>query len=822
MLQPVYLGHLKRALYFIWAGMILIFCASFGSALAGQIDHIDKLTSGWQFIRGSLGGPSEVWAIEPRDSIAWQAVNLPHCFNARDAVDPDTPYYQGPGWYRLLLAVNNPYPQGRTLLRFEGAGQKTDVFIHDQKVGSHVGGYDEFSVDITAGVEAFHHHEPSKPQRFLGKIPLTVRCDNSPDLDTIPSQRSDFVIYGGLYREVECVYVPAVSLERVHVLAHPDGKGAAQLTVAGRLYNPTGRTDELSFDLLVTAPDGTSLLKQNVRLAPWKGQHKLFTVLLPKAVMWSPSNPALYKCEVALMTAGGTQNIVEWFGVRSFEFVDHGPFKLNGERLLLRGTSFQQDHAGVGAAMTDGMIRQEFQMIKAMGANFVRLGHHQQSQLVLDLCDELGLLVWEEIPWCRGGVGGEHYRQQARDMLTAMIDQHYNHPAVIIWGLGNENDWFGDFETSDQKTQVRAFMGALNALAHQLDASRCTAARRCDFCKDIVDVYSPSTWAGWYRAQLEDYQKLARHEFEGVNHFFQAEWGADAHAGRHSETPDVLVPNYQSGDLRSPPGRDWSETYFCDLIDWHLKEQETMPWLTGSAQWNFKDFATPLRPEGAIPLVNEKGLVERDFTPKEAYYVFQSYWSDQTMAHIYGHSWPTRWGTPGERRTVKVYSNCETAELFVNGISVGTKKRNSQDFPAAGLHWEVRFNQGRNELKVVAHKGGREITDRLSVAYETRRWGRPEKLLLQETMRVGDVATVTATLVDANGVPCLDSLAPVAFQIAGDGYLIDDLGTTTGSRKVQLSNGRALIRAQLNHGVSVISVASPGIPTAFRTINGIR
>ena len=107
------------------------------------------------------------------------------------------------------------------------------------------------------------------------------------------------------------------------------------------------------------------------------------------------------------------------------------------------------------AAVPDEVVRQTLQQIKDMGANFVRLGHYQQAPLVLEFCDQLGLLVWEEIPWCRGGLGGDRYQQQCRDMLRNMIDQHYNHPAVILWGLGNENDWPGDFETLQYQCHPR-------------------------------------------------------------------------------------------------------------------------------------------------------------------------------------------------------------------------------------------------------------------------------------------------------------------------------------------------------------------------------
>ena len=96
-----------------------------------------------------------------------------------------------------------------------------------------------------------------------------------------------------------------------------------------------------------------------------------------------------------------------------------------------------------------------------------------------------------------------------------------------------------------------------------------------------------------------------------------------------------------------------------------------MPWLTGAAYWPFKDFSTPVRPENPVPYVNQKGVIERDFTPKESYYVFQSYWTTEPMVHIYGHSWPVRWGNQGDRKEILVYSNCDEVELFVNGVSQG-------------------------------------------------------------------------------------------------------------------------------------------------------
>jgi len=483
--------------------------------------------------------------------------------------------------------------------------------------------------------------------------------------------------------------------------------------------------------------------------------------------------------------------------------------------------------------MTDDLIRREMSMIKDMGANFVRLAHYQQSRLVLDLCDELGLLVWEEIPWSRGGLGGDRYKEQARNMLRAMIDQHKNHPSIIIWGLGNENDWPGDFQEFD-KAKIRQFISELNNLAHQLDPSRKTAIRRCDFAKDITDVYSPSIWAGWYRGRYTEYRASLEQATVTVNHLLQAEWGGDSHARRHSEDPDELLARARDsraldqreldfllsgGQSAAAEDGDWSETYICNLFDWHLKEQEGVDWLAGTAQWIFKDFSTPLRPDNPIPRVNQKGLMERDLTPKEGYFVFQSYWSDKPMVHIYGHSWPVRWGDKDQLKLVKVYSNCPSVEFFLNGASCGARERHSRDFPSAGLRWMVRFADGRNRLKAVGRKNGVEVVDTIEFVYQTQKWDPPVRLAFEMIEREGDIAVLQALALDGNGVLCLGARNFVRFSLVGDGRLMDNLGTSTGSRKIQFYNGRAIIRATLNNGDSVVSASAAGMPTVFVTLH---
>ncbi|MCU6796860.1 DUF4982 domain-containing protein [Paenibacillus sp. WQ 127069] len=811
-----------------------------------------RLIDNWQHHRGSLGGPWEVWRqdkLQNHYNVPWHEVELPHTYNGLDVLDPDGKYYQGQGWYRTLLKLNNPYPQGRTLLHFEGAGQRSDVYVYTKKVGSHLGGYDEFTVDITEAAE-----EALKLERYHGVTPIAVACDNSRDLETIPSDASDFNLYGGIYRYLNVVYVPAISLERLHIETSLSADlESCQIAVRASLYNPLQRDEELELVIRLHGPDGREIDEFTVQTQTWEGMKQLASYEIAAPSLWTPAEPHLYSCTVELKN-GQTQqtnsisqtSITERFGVRKFEFVKQGPFKLNGERLLLRGTHRHEDHAGIGPAMTEDMIRTEMQLIKDMGANFIRLGHYQQSRIVLDLCDELGILVWEEIPWCRGGLGGEQYRQQCRDMLSAMIEQHYNHPSVILWGLGNENDWECDFDYFDQE-EIRRFMQELHDLSHKLDPSRLTAIRRCEFCKDIIDVYSPSIWAGWYRGIYTDYEESSRQAFENVDAFFHMEWGADNLATRHVEktftgfefigqgggNTDERDGDYllTGGEPRVSRDGDWSETYFCEMIDWYLKSQEHMDWLTGTAQWSFKDFATPVRPDSPIPYLNMKGIVERDFTKKDAYYVYQSYWTDQPMVRIEGHTMPVRWGSQDEIKRIKVYSNCSEAELFLNGISLGVKQRDSRNFPAAGLRWDTVLQPGINQVKVVGTKNDVTVTDELSFEYQTQSWGAPTELKLSAQVQKDGLVLAEVLAYDAQGVLCLDATNFIRFGLTGDGKLVDHQGTVRGSSLIQLANGRARIlidpvggaaaNVQISGFVSASGPASGGAGTAAPVTAGL-
>ncbi len=319
-----------------------------------------------------------------------------------------------------------------------------------------------------------------------------TRIASRPDLKAtfLPLRRAS-------YRHVQLVYLPGVALDAVHILPVLKPDGSCDVSVKARLRNPAAQHVSCEIQVQVLDPAGRLVHESQQSLPSWDDYSEVASFHIADPGLWSPELPQLYHCHVTLSTAVGQMRLDERFGIRHYEFVEHGPFLLNGKRVLLRGTQRHADHAGVAAAMSDELVRREMTLIKQMGANFIRLAHYQQDRLVLDLCDELGLMVWEEAPWCRAGVGDQAFQNNARQMLVDMIDQHYNHPSVILWGLGNEDDWPEEYPSVDPHA-IRDFMTEMRDLAHQADSSRLTSFRRCDLRRAIFPTYirPPSGPAG--------------------------------------------------------------------------------------------------------------------------------------------------------------------------------------------------------------------------------------------------------------------------------------------------------------------------------------
>jgi beta-galactosidase len=721
----------------------------------------------------------------------WQGINLPHSWNSLDATDLEPGYRRSGSWYKknidISLNSNAIYE-----LYFEGINITSEIFMNGEKVGSHIGGYIGFTINISNAIKN-------------GTNEIVVRADNSYDPEVIPSQKSDFFIFGGITRDVWLQTKPKVHLSNLKYTTPKVSYENATLVGTVTVINATS---DAKVKAILVDNDGKTVLEKEFSVTDNQAKISFDNISKPK--LWDTENPNLYTIEVALIENDKTiDKISDKVGFRWFAFKEYGAFFLNGKRLLLRGTHRHEEHAGAGAAMSNEQHRADMELIKEMGTNFVRLAHYPQDPEIYKACDELGLLVWDELPWCRGGVGTDNWKANTKNMLTEIIDQNYNRPSVIIWSLGNEMYWLPDFEDGGNKEKITEFLLELNDLAHKLDPSRKTAIRKYYEGAEIVDVFSPSIWSGWYSGSYKSYQKAIDLYKKEYKSFLHAEYGGSSHVGRHTENPitgegEIQADGWEEAITQNDVANiaqigDWSENYIVDLFDWHLRISENDSTFVGNVQWAFKDFGTPLRPENAIPYMNQKGLVDRAGNKKDAFYVFKSYWSKEPFTYIESHTWTERQGPKGLSRGISVYSNCPEVELFLNGKSLGTKTRNIKEFPAAGLNWNLQFKEGENILISKGKTGGEKtVTDRLKINYRFTKNGKAERLKLSYTELENGNYLLTAIAEDSKGLRCLNYENKVYFQCLSGGETMKNLGTPTGSESIEMANGKASIEVKRN------------------------
>jgi beta-galactosidase len=406
-----------------------------------------------------------------------------------------------------------------------------------------------------------------------------VKADNSVDINVIPSQKSDFNIMGGIPRNVWLKVVPAVHLDDFHIIIPQVTNDIAKTNISAIVTNSSNVTEKFALAVKITAPNGAIVAEGNQQKEIVIGENTIAVNLpdIKKPLLWSPDHPNLYTVEVQLKKG---KDIIDKLtgrcGYRWYEFKEKGAFYLNGERLLLRGTHRHEERSGYANAIPDSLHRKDIELIKELGANFVRLAHYPQAPEVYRACDELGLLVWDEVPWCRGGMGTAQWQANVKRLFTEQINQHFNHPSIILWSIGNESDWLPDFPDGDNVDSLKAFTKQMHDLAKSLDPYRLTSTRKFEEAAGNVDVFSPSMWPGWYSTVYKEYDKVLATNREKYKRMIHIEYGGDSHVGRHTENPitgEGVIPK-DDGQEKSNQVKvknianegDWSESYIVNLL----------------------------------------------------------------------------------------------------------------------------------------------------------------------------------------------------------------------------------------------------------------
>jgi beta-galactosidase len=774
------------------------------STLVEIKDSRQQISQNWQYLENAEKDPTQVNAM-----VGWESVNLPHTWNANDTTDVITGYRRDASWYRKALYIESE-PNKRYFLHFEAAQMKAAVYVNGQLTGTHVGGYVSFDIEITE-------------QLVSGSNEISVRVDNGIDRDLIPSQKADFFQYGGLTRDVWLTTTPQNRLKQVRVSTPEVSKAQARIT----LNAITDTVDEFvpsGFRTTITSPNGAVVAI---------GDTLEFNIENP--ALWSPETPQLYRLVTQMLNADGEviDTFEDNFGLRWFEFKANGPFYLNGERLLLRGTHLHEGHAGYGSAMTDEQRIADLTAIKELGANFVRLGHYSHDPVIYDTADKLGIILYDEVPWNRGGVGQAQWRANTQAMTRRMIEQNYNRASIILWSLGNEMYWLPDVEGGGDKARVAEELQLLHDIAKEMDPGRLTTIRKFPEGADIIDVYSPSIWAGWYGGGYVQYQEAMEAARAEHPYLLHMEYGGSSHVGRFLDKPfgrfgtsdpenlgTVEEAVNQTGVISVAKSKVWDMSYMIDLFDWYLRISETDPNFAGSAQWAFKDFGTPIRPENPLPFVNMKGLVQRDGIKKDVYHVFASYWQKDPTCWIESPSWNYRVGKKGEIKTISVFCNTDAAQLSLNGKTLDKKKRDITQYPASGLTWDVVFEEGANTLSVEGFDiNGNVVAEHAyDLTYNTNRIGRMVDVILT-TSDNGDASlTLFAEAQDKDGNRVVSMNDRGYFTIDGGGRFLQDQGTPKGSQTREFANGTSSIIVYPGATESVVNIQTQDYRGYYITI----
>jgi beta-galactosidase len=629
------------------------------------------LNSAWQFV---LDDDLTIETIDHVDK--WTNINLPHTWNRLDPFDEEDGYRLGVGWYRKNL-VFSKCGKDHVFIRFEGANEHATVFLNGKKVTRHAGGYTAFTADLTPYIQWDHDNE------------LILRVDSRMNRN-IPPLSMNYTFYGGIYRDVWLIRKGPQHFDQMQGggpgvwIRTPAVSGdKAGLEMVAEVANK--HTDRLRAELVLNVYDaqGQSVAseQQKVVLGGYAQTTAAMQVVVAHPSLWSPDDPYLYRVEVLIRdakTGGVLDKYVSRRGFRWFEMDENRLLRLNGEPLKVIGSCRHQDHPDFGSALPDALHRRDMELLKAMGGNFLRTSHYPQDPAIFEACDELGILVWEELPIVNYIAVSDTFRQVSLDMLREMIVQHRNHTSAFAWGLANEvllqyRRGARDHSQGDEEKylgEVRDLIQELHDKAKILDPDRWTAIAHHGAYElheeaglnSITDIVGWNLYYGWYSEGIDNVVPFidrvhGQHPDQGI---ILSEYGGGSDPRIHADEPRRF---------------DFSIEWQTGIHASYLPIVRTHPNIMGGALWILADFNS----EGlqdAVPHINSKGILNLDRSPKDSYLYYQAANAIAPYLRIGSLGWRTRAGFAGEdgmlRQPVYVFTNQSEVKVYLNGEDLGS------------------------------------------------------------------------------------------------------------------------------------------------------
>jgi len=822
------------------AGVVVALAFAVLAAVAAPARAADprttvSLETGWRFKQADGLSGVETPGF---DDQSWTRIDLPHTWNrignAGVERSPLTNDVQGVGWYRLRFTAPAAPRNGRYFLQFDGVGAVADVWLNGRYLGKHSGAFSRFRFDATSAIR------PSKENLLVVKADNSKPAVGSTTENVLPLS-GDFFVFGGIYRKAALVVTAPAHIDMMDfggpgLYAHAVSLSGddATVQVVGRLANdgPAAREVSTETDIL----DAGGRIVASATSAPIHLSAAGFVVTTDLHVahphLWNGmQDPYLYRTVLILRSKTGAvlDTVSQPLGLRSMSFDADKGFFLNGKHLFLKGVSRHQDRPVKGWAISEADQSEDFDILTDMGANALRMPHYQYDQYAYDQADTRGLVVWTEIPLVdevsfNGTPANAALTANARQQLTELIRQNYNHPSIAVWSIANEID-----NLSAQKkgpSHPAELLRDLAQLAQQEDPSRPSTLADC--CEDsaapdrdvvvgLTQTLGYNRYFGWYRGQVGDLgPALDRaHAAHPTLPFSVSEYGAGAALTQHSDDP-------QGGPI-NPHGRPHPEEYQNWIHEQSWSQLKDRSYIWGVFIWNMFDFSSNGRKEGDLTGINEKGLVSYDRqTRKDAFYFYRANWNASPTLHLVGSRYLDRAYSVID---VKAYSNAKQARLWLNGADLGPASC------AGGIClWSaVHLAPGDNTVTAKADFAGTALSDTVHWRYAGN--------LGDVRIKAGDIAGYVAadgerygsdayfTGGAGKGISPPDTPAQSRVSVAGpDARLYDSYREGAFIYRVPAPNGRYSVVARFAEptadgpGQRVFDVAVNGV-TAIKNLD---
>lgn len=720
-----------------------------------------SFNEGWKF---TLAGSDDDARQAGYDDSSWRAVDLPHDWSIEgefSELHPASPgggaLPGGIGWYRKTFTVDPEKKEKIICIEFDGVYRNSEVWINGNFLGKRPYGYSSFRYELTPFLRYGEEENI-----------LAVKVDNSQQ----PNSR--WYSGSGIYRNVWLVTTEKIAVDHwgTYVTTPEVSTESAMLRVITEVKNSTGAAAEIMLRTTVRDDDGRRVASAATDPVVVNGSITAVTqeMTVSNPRLWSVENPVLYRVVTEVLSGGKVTDRYETVtGIRSFVFDSEQGFILNGKPMKILGVCNHHDLGCLGAAVNTRAIERQLEILKAMGCNGIRTSHNPPAPELLDLCDRMGFIVMDEAfdVWKVSKTEfdyhldfDEWYRRDLEDMVL----RDRNHPSVFIWSIGNEvmEQWERDGSGEVLSTEMAAIVRALDDTRPVTAACNDPAPHNPVIASGALDLvgfnYRDTLWGRLPEA------------FPGGRFIGTETTSALATRGSYDMPSDII----RRWPVRwDQPFMDGNADLTCSAYDncsapWGTTHRDSWKlirdhdFLSGMYIWTGFDYLGEPTPYWWPARSSYFGIIDLAGFPKDAYYMYQSEWTDETVLHLFPH-W--NWN-PGQTVDVWAYTNCDEVELFLNGSSQGSKTRSDEDL---NMVWRLPFEEGT--LLGVGYRGGSEV-----MRQEVKTAGEPAAIVLTPDRREikadgSDLSFITVTVVDSDNVTVPHSDELIKFTVEGPGTI---------------------------------------------------